>query len=41
VRRRGVGKFPYEIIYVVEPAALCIVAIEHAKRRPGSWLHRL
>ena len=41
VRRRVVSKFPYAIVYVVEPAAICIIAIEHAKRRPGSWLHRL
>jgi len=41
VRRRIVGKFPYAIVYVVEPAAIRIIAVEHAKRRPGSWLHRL
>lgn len=41
VRRRVVSKFPYAIVYVVEPAAIRIIAIEHAKRRPGSWLHRL
>jgi plasmid stabilization system protein ParE len=41
VRRRVVAKFPYAIIYVVEPAAVRIIAIEHAKRRPGSWTHRL
>jgi plasmid stabilization system protein ParE len=41
VRRRVVSKFPYAIVYVVESAAIRIIAIEHAKRRPGRWLHRL
>jgi hypothetical protein len=41
VRRRVVAKFPYAIVYVVEPAAIRILAIEHAKRRPGRWLHQL
>lgn len=41
VRRRVVPKFPYAIIYVIEPAAIYVLTVEHAKRRPGSWLHRL
>jgi len=41
VRRCVVPKFPYAIVYVVEPAGIRIIAVEHAKRRPGSWLHRL
>jgi plasmid stabilization system protein ParE len=41
VRRRVVPKFPFAIVYVVEHAEIRIIAIEHAKRRPGSWLHRL
>ena len=34
-------KFPYNIIYVVEPHEIVIVAIAHHRRRPGYWRSRL
>lgn len=41
IRKRVLAQFPYSIIYVVEPQAILVVAIEHAKQRPGKWLRRL
>lgn len=34
-------KFPYNVIYVVEPEEIVIVAVAHHRRRPGYWLSRL
>lgn len=40
-RRALARKFPYSVIYLDEPDRVCIVAIMHAKRRPGYWRERL
>ena len=40
-RRALAHKFPYSIIYLDEPNCVWIVAIMHAKRRPGYWHERL
>lgn len=34
-------KFPYSIVYLDEPERIWIVALMHAKHRPGYWLERL
>jgi len=36
----GVVKFPFQIVYRHEPNRILIVAIAHAKRRPGYWRDR-
>ena len=41
VRRRVLGRFPYAVLYVVDPTGVLIVAIAHHKRRPGYWSGRL
>lgn len=41
VRRRNLGRFPYYIVYILEPDALYIYAIAHSKRDPMYWLERL
>ena len=41
VRSRGVTGFPYRVVYFVDGDALVVVAIAHAKRRPGYWRDRL
>ncbi|MGI8521886.1 MAG: type II toxin-antitoxin system RelE/ParE family toxin [Nocardioidaceae bacterium] len=41
VRSKGVGGFPYRVVYFVDDDLLTIVAIAHAKRRPGYWRERL
>lgn len=41
VRSKGVQDFPYRVVYFVEGELLRIVAIAHAKRRPGYWRDRV
>lgn len=41
VRSRGVTGFPYRIVYFVKDDVLTIVAVAHAKRRPGYWRERV
>jgi len=39
-RRHLLQKFPYAIIYSIEPDHIRIIAIAHTKRKPGYWLNR-
>ena len=32
-----VRRFPFRIVYRVEPHRVLVVAVAHAKRRPGYW----
>lgn len=41
VRQKLVKRFPYSVLYVIEPECLRIMAISHQKRRPGYWRYRL
>lgn len=41
VRRALAHDFPYSIVYLDQPDRVWIVAVMHAKRRPGYWLRRL
>lgn len=36
-----VQKYPYAVVYLLDGNDLHIVAIAHAKRRPGYWASRL
>jgi hypothetical protein len=40
VRRMFVRSFPYSSVYIVEPRVI-VVALAHARRRPGYWVNRL
>lgn len=40
-RRALAHQFPYSLIYLNEPDRVWIVAVMHAKRRPGYWRERL
>jgi toxin ParE1/3/4 len=40
VRRMFLRSFPYSAVYVLEPR-LVVVAVAHARRRPGYWARRL
>jgi plasmid stabilization system protein ParE len=40
-RRCLVRRFPYGIIYCIEPDAIRIVAVMHLKRKPGYWRKRV
>jgi plasmid stabilization system protein ParE len=39
-RECPVRRFPFRIVYRIEPTRILIVALAHAKRRPGYWRHR-
>jgi toxin ParE1/3/4 len=39
-RRCLVQKFPYSIIFSIEQDHVLIVAVAHAKRKPGYWIDR-
>ena len=40
-RRVLVPKFPYGLLYRVEPDRIYIIAVMHLHRRPGYWRSRL
>ncbi|MDY6990629.1 MAG: type II toxin-antitoxin system RelE/ParE family toxin [Thermodesulfobacteriota bacterium] len=39
-RRLLLTKFPYALIYTIEPDHIRVVAVAHTKRTPGFWLDR-
>jgi plasmid stabilization system protein ParE len=39
-RRRVLERFPYFVIYREKDDVLLVVAVAHAKRRPGYWRRR-
>jgi plasmid stabilization system protein ParE len=41
VRHKLLRRFPYSVMYVIEPDRIRVVAIAHQRRRPSYWLHRL
>ena len=41
VRRRVLRRFPYVLAFKVHGDVLVVVAVAHARRRPGYWLHRV
>lgn len=41
IRRCLTRKFPYSILYTIEPDSLLIVAVMHSSRKPGYWEGRL
>lgn len=41
IRRCLTRKFPYGILYVVEPDFILILAVMHCKQKPGYWKTRL
>ena len=41
VRRCLVHRFPYGLLYTVEPSQIFIVKVMHLSREPGYWRHRV
>ena len=41
IRRRLVGRFPYGILYRIDPQQITIIAIMHLHRRPNYWTKRI
>lgn len=40
-RKRALRRFPYSVIFQDREEMILVVAIAHAKRRPGYWSNRL
>lgn len=34
-------RFPYQVVFRVDPHRISIIAVAHAKRRPGYWHERV
>lgn len=41
VRSKGIGGFPYRLVYFTDGETLHIIAVAHTKRRPGYWRARV
>jgi hypothetical protein len=39
-RRLPLSRFPYSLIYLIEPELIWVVAAAHQHRRPGYWQKR-
>jgi plasmid stabilization system protein ParE len=40
-RRRLLRRFPYGVLYRVDPQEIVVVAVMHLRRKPGYWLGRV
>jgi len=40
-RRCLVPQFPYSIVFSIEPEFILVIAVAHAKRKPGYWDDRI
>lgn len=40
IRRRLIRRFPYSLLYRIDPAEIIILAVMHQKRHPSYWLPR-
>jgi toxin ParE1/3/4 len=40
-RRFVLQRFPFSIVYLDDPDLVTIIAVAHAKRKPGYWKERL
>ncbi len=40
LRRRLVRRFPFAILYYIEPEQIIVTAVAHLRRRPGYWKKR-
>ena len=40
VRRKLLRRFPYSVLYTIEPDRIRVLAVSHQRRRPGYWRHR-
>ena len=41
IRRRLIHRFPYGLLYRVDPDEIVVLAIAHLHRRPTYWMERL
>ena len=40
IRCRLVSRFPFGILYHIDPTEIVVIAVMHLRRRPGYWLDR-
>ena len=40
IRRRLLRRFPYALLYILQPDAVRILAVMNLKRRPAYWVGR-
>ena len=40
-RRRLVKRFPFGVIYRIEPGIIVIIAVAHLRKKPGYWKKRI
>lgn len=40
IRRRMVHRFPYGVLYKIDPTEIVIIAISHLHRHPTYWINR-
>jgi plasmid stabilization system protein ParE len=41
IRRRILRRFPFGVLYAMEPSRIVIVAVMHLRREPGYWQDRI
>jgi plasmid stabilization system protein ParE len=41
IRRRLFQRFPFGLVYQLDPENISIIAVMHLRRRPGYWKRRL
>jgi plasmid stabilization system protein ParE len=41
IRRALLARFPYALVFLVQEEEVRVLAVAHAKRRPGYWLGRV
>ncbi len=41
LRRILLARFPYSLIYSIEPERIWVIAVAHHRRRPGYWQDRI
>jgi hypothetical protein len=41
LRRRLIKRFPFGILYRIEPDEILIVAVAHLRKKPGYWKKRI
>lgn len=41
IRRCRLARFPYALIYGIEPQTIVVIAVAHLRRQPGYWADRI
>lgn len=41
IRRVGMARFPYQVVYTTDDTTVHVIAVAHQRRLPGYWRDRL